>query len=154
VRNDVRVAPEELERLRRRSSELAGETSGEALEVNRAILLLVPADRVASNRLGIALLNLGEYQEAEEVFESAVEAHPDNEIATSRLEEVRRKRSARPVQPQKGSCQTDSGAAEVRTHSLDQVDPLPQRRLDNRGRRGHVDQRQRSAGRRRGARLP
>jgi hypothetical protein len=93
------MAPTELDALRLRSADVAGQTSDDALEVHRAILSLVSADPVASNRLGIALLNLHRYNEAEEILARAVAAHPANEIATRRLEEARRRMRAPPPPP-------------------------------------------------------
>ena len=89
----------ELDGLRRRSEALAGEAGDDALKVNRAILALAPDDPVASNRLGIALINLHRYDEAVEVLAPAVDAHPDNPIAVKRLEEARRRQRAGPPAP-------------------------------------------------------
>jgi hypothetical protein len=97
MRQDVTAMDrDDLDALRDRSAALAGETGEDALEVNRAILALAPADPVASNRLGIALINLHRYEEAVEVLAPAVDAHPDNPIAVKRLEEARRRQRAGP----------------------------------------------------------
>jgi tetratricopeptide (TPR) repeat protein len=92
-----------LDSLRSRSDELGGDGSAEALEVDREVLRRVPGDPVSSNRLGIALLNAGHYEEAEAVFIAALEANPDNVIASRRLDEVHRKQNAPPPAPARGT---------------------------------------------------
>jgi hypothetical protein len=87
------MPPGQLEVLRERSAELGVEPTPDTLEVNRELLRRAPGDKVASNRLGIALLQLGDYDEAESVLSTCLEAHPDNLIARRRLEEVRRRRT-------------------------------------------------------------
>ena len=59
--------PLELEELRARSTLLSAALGDdEALEVNEAILDLDPGDPVATNRLGIGLINRRRYQQAVE----------------------------------------------------------------------------------------
>lgn len=56
-----------------------------AAEVNRAILELFPDDVDALNRLGKALLELGEYREAEATFNRVIGISPYNSIAKKNL---------------------------------------------------------------------
>ena len=56
-----------------------------AAEVNRAILELFSSDVDAMNRLGKALLELGEYREAESTFNRVVSIAPYNSIAKKNL---------------------------------------------------------------------
>lgn len=62
----------------------------EALEINRAILELDPANESAATRLGIGLLNAERPEEAIAVFEAALRAHPENAVAGKRLQQARR----------------------------------------------------------------
>lgn len=82
--------PLEVDELRARSTQL-GSTLGddEALEVNEAILDLDPGDPVATNRLGIGLINRNRYPRAVEVLELGVRVHPDNTIMVNRLAQAR-----------------------------------------------------------------
>jgi hypothetical protein len=48
-----------------------------------------PGDPIATNRLGIGLLNLGRHAEALAVLEAGLLVHPDNAIMRRRLEEAR-----------------------------------------------------------------
>lgn len=56
-----------------------------AAEVNRAILELFSDDVDAMNRLGKALLELGQYREAEEIFNRVISISPYNRIAKKNL---------------------------------------------------------------------
>ena len=94
------VTQDKLDALRSRSDLFGVSSDPEALETNRAILRVAPADPVASNRLAIGLFNAGELAEAEAVLIAAVEAHPGNAIATKRLDEVRRKRARAVAAPE------------------------------------------------------
>ena len=78
-----------LDELRARSTAL-GESlaDDEALAVNAAILELVPADAVATNRLGAGLIALGRAKDAIEVYTDGLEAHPDNAIMRDRLKQA------------------------------------------------------------------
>ncbi len=74
--------------LEARATELHGQDSDEAIEINREILRLRPDNIAACNRLGILLLNRGEKEEARKVFEKGVAKNPDNTIAARRLLEL------------------------------------------------------------------
>jgi Flp pilus assembly protein TadD len=74
--------------LEARATELHGQDSDEAIEINREILRLRPDNVAACNRLGILLLNRGEKEEARKVFEKGVAKNPDNTIAARRLLEL------------------------------------------------------------------
>jgi tetratricopeptide (TPR) repeat protein len=74
--------------LRERATALHGECTDEVIEVNREILRLRPDDMAACNRLGIALLDRGEPEEARKVFEKGVAKNPENTIAKRRLLEL------------------------------------------------------------------
>jgi tetratricopeptide (TPR) repeat protein len=56
-----------------------------AAEVNQAILDLVPGDVEAMNRLGKALMELGQYRQAREVLDQVVRLYPYNNIAKKNL---------------------------------------------------------------------
>lgn len=57
----------------------------EAADVNRAILELFPTDIDAHNRLGKALMELGEYSQAKEIYGRVLELNPGNVIAKKNL---------------------------------------------------------------------
>ena len=57
----------------------------EAISVNRAIIENVPVDVDAYNRLGKAYMELGEYDQAKEAYNSALELDPDNAISRKNL---------------------------------------------------------------------
>jgi len=79
----------EREDLVARSDALAHDLGSDAsLEVNAAILDLDPGHPVATNRLGIGLLNQGRATEARAVLEAGVRIHPHNAIMRRRLEEA------------------------------------------------------------------
>src|SRR5689334_6067934 len=60
----------------------------EAAEVNRAILKIDPHDADAYNRLGKALLELGQYQDAYDAYAQAVELAPTNMIAQKNMQRL------------------------------------------------------------------
>ena len=62
----------------------------EAVQVNRRILELYPADVEALNRLGKALLETGRYAEAREAFQETLRLSPHNAIARKNLERLAR----------------------------------------------------------------
>lgn len=74
--------------LEARATELHGQDTDEVLEVNREILRLRPDNIAACNRLGIALLQRGEKEEARKVFEKGLAKNPENSIAKRRLLEL------------------------------------------------------------------
>ena len=74
--------------LEARATALHGQDTDEVIEVNREILRLRPDNVAACNRLGIALLNRGEKEEARKVFEKGLAKNPDNAIARRRLLEL------------------------------------------------------------------
>ncbi len=77
-----------IPQLEARSAELHGTNDDEVLEVNREILRLRPGHVAACNRLGIALLDRGEKEEARKVFERGLAKNPGNTIAARRLLEL------------------------------------------------------------------
>jgi hypothetical protein len=60
----------------------------EAAEVNRTILKIDPNDADAYNRLGKALLELGQYREAYDAYARAVELSPTNMIAQKNMQRL------------------------------------------------------------------
>jgi tetratricopeptide (TPR) repeat protein len=62
----------------------------EAVEINRAILELDPANEHAGTRLAIGLLNRGQAAEAIPVLETVLAAHPKNPFAGKRLAQAQR----------------------------------------------------------------
>ncbi|MBI4199912.1 MAG: tetratricopeptide repeat protein [Chloroflexi bacterium] len=84
---------EERAKIRREKSKaaiaLAMESRWEeAVAVNRAILGLFPDDVEAHNRLGKALVELGDYRQARLAFHKALELAPSNTIARKNLERL------------------------------------------------------------------
>ncbi len=59
-----------------------------AAEINRLILDMTPADVEAMNRLGKALMEMGQYGEAKGILERVVQAAPYNNIAKKNLARV------------------------------------------------------------------
>ena len=57
----------------------------EAISVNKAIIENVPVDVEAYNRLGKAYMEMGEYDQAKEAYNSALELDPDNTISKKNL---------------------------------------------------------------------
>ncbi len=81
---------EELVRLRRQGSKqaIALAMQGrwrEAVAVNKSLIENFPSDVVAYNRLGRAYMELGEYFQAREAYERAIELDPYNTIAKKNL---------------------------------------------------------------------
>ena len=66
----------------------------EAAALNRSIISVFPSDVDAYNRLGKALMEMGEYEDARRAYEKTLEFEPRNSIARKNLErlEVRAKR--------------------------------------------------------------
>lgn len=60
----------------------------EAVATNKAILELSPRDVEAYNRLGKALMELGEYEHAKEAYQHALELDPYNSIAKKNLDRL------------------------------------------------------------------
>jgi tetratricopeptide (TPR) repeat protein len=60
----------------------------EAADVNRRILELFPTDVDSHNRLGKALMELGQYAEARAAYEEAVRLDPTNTIAQKNLQRL------------------------------------------------------------------
>jgi tetratricopeptide (TPR) repeat protein len=60
----------------------------EAVKINRALLALVPNDADAYNRLGKALVELGNYREAYDAYQKALELAPGNSIAQKNMERL------------------------------------------------------------------
>src|SRR6266542_6042926 len=60
----------------------------EAADVNRRILELFPNDVDSHNRLGKALMELGQYVEARQSYEEALRLDPTNTIAAKNLQRL------------------------------------------------------------------
>src|ERR671933_2449302 len=60
----------------------------EAADVNRTLIKLDANDADAYNRLGKALLELGQYREAYEAYQKAVELSPTNMIAQKNMQRL------------------------------------------------------------------
>ncbi|MSQ40188.1 MAG: tetratricopeptide repeat protein [Dehalococcoidia bacterium] len=69
----------------------------EAVEVNRSILRFADDDTEAHNRLGKALIELGQYQGAKEAFQKALSLKPANPIARKNLERLKRLKPTAPL---------------------------------------------------------
>ena len=84
---------EEIRLVKERSREaidlaMRGEWA-EAAQINRAILDLSPTNVEAMNRLGKALVELGQSEQARDVFLSALVLHPSNPIALKNVARLR-----------------------------------------------------------------
>ncbi|MGD0766548.1 MAG: tetratricopeptide repeat protein, partial [Dehalococcoidia bacterium] len=80
----------ETTRLRRQRIEQAIQLAlesrwREAAAVNRSIISLFPSDVDAFNRLGKALMEMGEYEEARIAYQKTLEMEPANSIARKNL---------------------------------------------------------------------
>lgn len=91
----------ETTRLRRQRVEQAIQLAlesrwKEAVAVNRSLISMFPSDVDAYNRLGKALMEMGDYEDARMAYEKALELEPLNSIARKNLErlEVRTKAAA------------------------------------------------------------
>jgi len=95
----------ETTRLRRQRVEQAIQLAlesrwKEAVALNRSLIAMFPADVDAYNRLGKALMEMGEYDDARMAYRRALELEPLNSIARKNLErlEVRAKAAAAAAQ--------------------------------------------------------
>src|SRR4051794_583047 len=79
---------EALHRLRAVMSELAVDDHHGVVEVCEAILRLNQGDVVATRRLALALVKLGELDRAEEVVQEALVMHPEDNILLNRARDV------------------------------------------------------------------
>ncbi len=73
----------------------------EAVAANRAIVERFPDEVAACNRLGRALIELGQFAEAGEAYQRALEIDPSNPIATKNVERLKTWASAGQLAPQK-----------------------------------------------------
>jgi hypothetical protein len=71
---------------------LAPDAWGEQVAVNEAILRLQAGHLVATRRLALALVKLGQFDRAEEVVQEALVLHPADDILTHRVEDIARGR--------------------------------------------------------------
>ena len=94
---------DEIAELQARVNELAPDAWEEQVAVNEAILRLRAGDLVATRRLALALVKLGQMDRAEEVVQEALVLHPADDILTRRAEDIARGRR--------------TAAAEARTRS-------------------------------------
>lgn len=83
---------EELHRLRAIAGELAVDDYHGAVEVCEAILRLKEGDVVATRRLALALVKLGELDRAEEIVQEALVLHPEDNILLNRANDIAFKR--------------------------------------------------------------
>jgi tetratricopeptide (TPR) repeat protein len=85
--------------LERRAIELAklGNFGTDALEVNRALTAVAPANQGAWTRLGRCCLEMKQFDEAAAALNRALELNPANNIAKSLQQEVLRRRAQAPV---------------------------------------------------------
>jgi hypothetical protein len=84
---------EEKARLKKQWTDLAVKQAqdglwGEAVSTNKNILSLFPQEPDAYNRLGKALLELGQYSEARQAYAQTLKFRPDNTIAKKNLERL------------------------------------------------------------------
>jgi tetratricopeptide (TPR) repeat protein len=86
--------PEELEALRELAT--AATDPEHAIAINTQILVHVPRDVVALNRLGRAYESTGAHDRAVQTFQAVLEADPTNGIAARRLSDLDRNKRAEP----------------------------------------------------------
>jgi hypothetical protein len=101
----VTYQTEERSRLRRQRAELAIQLAlqsrwEEAAAINRGILSLYPSDVDTWNRLGKALAELGQYQEAREAYAKALELDSTSTIARRNLARLEALGAAAPTRAQ------------------------------------------------------
>jgi hypothetical protein len=77
-----------IDSLRARSDELGPEELDEKVAVNEAILRLKEGDLLATRRLALALIKLGELDRADEVVQEALLVHPEDEILLRRADDI------------------------------------------------------------------
>ena len=104
----------ETTRLRRQQVEQAIQLAlesrwKEAAALNRSLISMFPSDVDAYNRLGKALMEMGEYHDARAAYQKALELEPLNTIARKNLErlEVRAKAAAADVAQSDNSRRID-----------------------------------------------
>jgi hypothetical protein len=105
--------PEERARRYRQLNEQAIELAlksqwDEAAATNRQLLEMVPRDLSALNRLGKALSELGDYDEAKRAYSQALEIDPENNIARKNLARLE---------------QLSSSDGATRTAAAERIDP-------------------------------
>jgi hypothetical protein len=83
---------DELAKLQARVKALAPDAWEEQVSLNEAILRLQAGDLVASRRLALALVKLGEFDRAEEVVEEALVLHPADDVLMRRAHDIVRGR--------------------------------------------------------------
>ena len=90
----------EIERYSREAIDLALKGKWkEAVAANKKILEVYPEDVESHNRLGRALMEIGEYTRAKEAYNRALELAPHNRIAKKNLERLSYLRKKAPKRP-------------------------------------------------------
>lgn len=77
-----------IDDLRARAANLNPDELDEAVAVNEAILRLQAGDLVATRRLALALIRLGELDRAEEVVQETLVQHPGDKILLNRAADI------------------------------------------------------------------
>jgi hypothetical protein len=87
---------DELDALQARADSLPRDAWEEGVSVNEAILRIKAGDLIATRRLALALVKLGDFDRAEEVVQEALALHPGDGILIRRAEDIARgRRTAR-----------------------------------------------------------
>jgi hypothetical protein len=100
---DIHTVTDELRALQNRANTLPFDAREEQVSVNEAILRVQAGDLVATRRLALALVKLGDFDRADEVVQEALVLHPGDRILTRRAEDILRSRRV-----------ADAAAAEVK----------------------------------------
>ena len=84
--------PDDLDALRARAKSLAPDAWDEHVSVNEAILRLQAGDLVATRRLALALVKLGNFDRAEEIVQEALALQPGDDLLMRRAQDIARGR--------------------------------------------------------------
>ena len=89
---DIQSVTDDLDALRARAESLAPDAWDEYVSVNEAILRLQAGDLVATRRLALALVKLGNFDRAEEVVQEALALQPGDDLLMRRAQDIARGR--------------------------------------------------------------
>ena len=89
---DIHRVTDELDALKARANAVAPDEWEEQVSVNEAILRIQAGDLVATRRLALGLVRLGDFDRAEEVVQEALALHPGDGILINRAADISRGR--------------------------------------------------------------
>ena len=85
---DIQRVAGELDALQARANSLAWDEWEEQVSVNEAILRIEAGDLIATRRLALGLVKLGDFDRAEEVVQEALVLHPGDNILMRRAKDI------------------------------------------------------------------